>query len=331
MRRGGGWDCLDLCCEAPKTCDRVCPRRRSEFPWDMMDVRGFSPSNVGALTTDSQPSLPRYIPVLQGKTRRTRPLSTPWAALPLNLVCTQTRRRRQYRCKFTSKGDLLGHFSLGLNTRVLLLCIGKDRHLERYWKEKSAGRIPRQLASAGIDAAISPNFSFFLDEPLTQHIYNRKRSWLCAAEFAEQNIPPIVYLHALSGGDWKLLGDFLRERSDVQLVCKEFQTGGVRADHRKKIRYVAELEQYLGRSLHLVAVGGARFVPELEKRLTSWTVVDSTPYMRTIKGRRRARPGTKRLNWTPDPDTPIDDLIAHNIGEYRRWIQRLRSRATKVA
>ena len=329
MRNGGGWSCLDLCCNSPQDCDRVCPNRKADFAFDHAEVGGFGTSDIGPLTTEASLDLPNYIPCLQGATGRRAPLTAPWVALPLSLVCTR-KDRGAYRFRYDSRAQMLGHLRLGLTTRVLLLCIGKDRHLERYWKERLVAEVPAQLAQVGVDAAIAPNFSFFLDEPLTQHLHNRKRSLICASEFATAGVPPVIYLHALSLGDWKLLGDILQDRPDVRLVCKEFQTGGVQADHSGKIRRVAELEQRLGRSLHLVAVGGARFVPQLQKYLSSWTVIDSTPYMRTVK-RRRASAGVRRLRWTSAKGASLDALLSHNIGQYEGWISRLRRSATQVA
>jgi hypothetical protein len=331
MRNGGGWNCLDVCCGKPSTCDVVCPRRPDEFTLDVLEVRGFTLDNVGALSS-STVDLPRYVPVIHDGTGRSEPLVTPWAALPLQRVCSR-RDRPQYGVRFDSKADTLGQFQLGVGSKLLLLCIGKDRHLELYWSEKNNGT-HAELALAGFDAAVAPNFSWFLDDVRFQHMYNRKRSLICASEFAVAGIQPIIYLHALSVGDWRILADFLRSRPDVTMVAKEFQTGGVQADHRGKIQHVADLEQRIGRQLHFVAVGGARFVPELQRYLSAWTVVDSIPYMRTLKGRKRAfaHPSrVKRLRWESDHETPLNELLAHNIGEYKLWIDRFSEAQARVA
>jgi len=325
MRQGGGWDCFDLCCGDPTACDRVCPRRIEEFPFDLAEVRGFALSNVGSLATAWRPDFPRYIPVIHGGSKRDAPLMTTWAALPIDRVCTHKIRRR-YKTRFDTKAEYLKSFRLGPTTRLLFLGIGKDRHLERYWRYKDDVDVPFTLARAGFDAAVAPNFSFFLDEPRTQHMHARKRSLLCATEFARVGIAPVVYMHALSRGDWQICEDFLRERHDVQIVCKEFQTGGASAElGRAKIRNVSELQQRIGRQLHLIAVGAARFVPVLDRYLSAWTVLDSVPYMRSMKRRRFWLDGG-RPRWRPAHGTPIDELLMTNVAQYQLWIQRLQER-----
>jgi hypothetical protein len=331
MRQGGGWDCFDkLCCKKPETCDRVCPMRGDEFAIDLAEIGGFGLPNVGPLSTTSRPNLPRYIPAIHTGSKRETPLITPWAALPLNRVFTHKRRPR-YKIRFQSRTEFLTSFRLGLATRFLLLGIGKDRHLERYWAHKNGLEMSSQLAEAGFDAAIAPNFSFFLDEPRTQHMHARKRSFLCASDFARAGVAPIVYLPAISDGDWQILGNVLRERKDVEFVCKEFQTGGASPElGAAKIRHVADLEQHIGRRLHFVAVGGARFVPELERYLSAWTVVDSMPYMRAIK-RRRLIITRRGLRSEAALGAPLDELLLANIAQYQLWILRLQTLARRVA
>jgi hypothetical protein len=331
MRQGGGWDCFDkFCCENPATCDLVCPKRGDDFALDLAEIGGFGLDNVGPLGSASRPVLPRYIPVIHTASKRQRPLETPWAALPLNRVCTH-RNRRRYKVRFDSRAGVLEGFQLGEGTRPLLLAIGKDRHLERYWVYRNDGDIPQRLAAVGFEAAVAPNFSLFLKEPRTQHMHARKRSLLCASEFAQAGIAPILYLQAISDGDWRILGDFLQERKDVDLVCKEFQTGGASPEHaRAKIRHVADLEQRLGRQLHLVAVGGARFVPELHRYLSGWTVVDSTPYMRAMK-RRRLVVTQGRLRSHPALGAPVEELLAANIAQYQLWILRRQTLRVRAA
>lgn len=331
-RQGGGWDCLDLCmCTDKSKCDKVCPRRTEEFPLDMAEVRGFSMDNVGNLASRvPRPALPAYIPVIHSGSKRSAPLITPWAALPLQNVCASVGKE-PYATRLGSKDDYLGAFKLGSQTRLLLLAVGKDRHLERYWEFKGDGTLAKLIAKAGFDAAVPPNFSFFLDEPRTQHMHARKRSLICASEFAQEDITPIVYLHALSAGDWKLWENFLRNRPEVTLVCKEFQTGGASPAHsRAKIRYVADLEQRLGRQLHLVAVGGGRYIRDLQRHLTAWTLVDSMPYMRTVK-RQQAFFYGGRLRWRSAHGLPLDDLLKSNLREYERWVSKFNRSFSKAA
>jgi hypothetical protein len=112
---------------------------------------------------------------------------------------------------------------------------------------------------------------------------------------------------------------------------QEFQTGGASPElGLAKIRHVADLEQRVGRRLHFVAVGGARFVPQLERYLSAWTVIDSMPYMLAMK-RRRFVIMRGSLRSEAALGMPLDELLATNVAQYQVWILRLQALARKVA
>lgn len=63
---------------------------------------------------------------------------------------------------------------------------------------------------------------------------------------------------------------FLQAHAEITVVAKEFQTGLANQERGEAaILKLAELQTTLGRSLHVVAIGGARYRPQLRAAFDS--------------------------------------------------------------
>jgi len=318
-RPGGAWSCMDNCARCDPGCDRVCLHRPRAFVEALHEIDTFGTRRLGPITGPAAPvGLPRYVPVLQHPKSHTEPLSLAWAAIPLHALL---RGRKSARLRYSTGADLRDAWRLLPDTRVIIVGTGRDPHIERYWRWRRLNDLPTQLASLDVSAIVAPNYSVFWEDPRPQHLFNRKRSLLCAAEFAGAGLPTVPFLTGITRGDWLFWARFLSERPHLVAVAKEFQTGRAHpARGQNALERLRRLEVGLGRNLHLVAIGATRFRHELARNFRSWTLLDSTPFMKAIKRQQALGFTPRRVHWQPAHGAPVSALLQQNIDIYTRWL-----------
>lgn len=259
--------------------------------------------------------LPAHIPHLHNGSGRTKPLTARWVALTtFDLISPGSKR------VFSDPYDLRRHFQVCTDAQVLLLSIGKDNCLEQYWRWSAVRDFARYLAALGVAHITAPNFSYPLDVPRTEHLVNRVRSLKCAEQFSAAGLSVVPHLNAFNQRDWDCWQEFMRDHTDISLVAQEFQTGLATPKRASwHIRQLRNMEQSLGRGLHLVAVGGRRHLPLLVG-LSRLTVIDSVPFIRACMRRLLNHDSGKWvISLTPAGD-PIDDLLEANVRAYHAAI-----------
>jgi hypothetical protein len=126
----------------------------------------------------------------------------------------------------------------------------------------------------------------------------------------------IPHLNATHENDWAYWADFLRERPDIYWVSKEFQTGlKAKTISRWHIEQLKRLQDRIGRSIGLIAVGGRGALEQLAGMEVS--VIDSAPF---IKAANRQIFTGKRPPWQLEAlpkGMPIDQHLRTNIKLYR--------------
>ncbi|MEO5927657.1 MAG: DUF4417 domain-containing protein [Patescibacteria group bacterium] len=280
-------------------------------------MSGFGARNLGPLKGNAKAAPPpRYIPVIQAPFRRI--VAADWAAIPLKSL--MRGGGAEYRPRAATKDDLRLTYGLPRTSKIVLLGVGKDAPLETYWRWRRKYESSRLLASLAFEFGVPPNYSFYLEDPRPEHLFNRKRSLICASEWSAAGITSAVYLHAIAARDWEFWTELLHDHSEVTIVAKEFQTGlGNRDRGIKAIDAVARLQDRCGRDLHFLAVGGASYRDELRSHFSGWSIIDSVPYMKAVK-RRSALYFRGRLRWTRQPDADVADLFEHNLASYEKWL-----------
>ncbi|MCC7536892.1 MAG: DUF4417 domain-containing protein [Deltaproteobacteria bacterium] len=316
-RQGGAWSCMDQCATCDKTtCDLVC-LKKPDFARALLEVGGFGHRGIPHLLQPEGP-IPRYVPALQHGIGDDVPLD--WAAIPLSSL--MRFRRGTYRPTATSALELRAAFGLPSHARLILLGTGKDRGIEQYWRWHRMHGTPAALAMLGFTCGVVPNYSLFLEDPRPQHLFNRKRSLLCAAAWSKSGMPAIPYLQAVAPFDWRFWESFLHEHDEIVSVAKEFQTGlALQERGQLAIDNLARLQDQLGRRLHLFAIGGAQYRSDIARRFDAWTVIDSTPFMKAVKRRVATRP-TRRITWLPAVGENVVELLLTNVGQYTEWLSR---------
>jgi hypothetical protein len=317
-RVGGGWSCESRCASCDRTtCDLVCFGKPRVFARALREVRSsFDWKDIGLIRSPESP-LPSYIPTIHHASRRRLPLRSPWVALPLDRVLS---RRKRSAPVVSSPAELRRRFGLAPDTKLLLLGTGEDHPIEQYWKWHTKFALAEALGRLGWDAAVVPNYSFFVDDPRIQHLHNRKRSLICGEEWSRNGIPTIPYLLALTPGDYTYWHGFLEAHPEVTMLAKEFQTGlGNWARGTLALDAIARLQDNLKRPFHFVAVGGAQYREKFRNLFDSSTLVDSVPFMKTVRRQRPVR-GDGRLHWKSAGDRGLDGLLRHNLNRYRPWL-----------
>lgn len=260
--------------------------------------------------------LPRYVPNLQHRYGWSGRLPSEVVAIPTHEVVGG--RGRRFGPLFASAKELRRKFHLAPDTQVLLVSVSEDPFLERYWRWAKESRTAGRLAALGIAGITIPNFSFFSDAPRFHHLYNRGRLEACLNELAEAEVSVVPHIHALTLGDVAYWRAWLRDHAEIRHVCREFQTGNDEA----AIDELALLQDQLNRDLHPIIVGGARFAERLRSHFRHYTLVDSTPFMKAVKGRVRIVERSGELRTEPYRTRSAHELgwlIRENVATYTRW------------
>lgn len=311
-RSSDTWDCRDHCADCdPLTCTKVCLTKEREFALDYAEVGGFGLDDVGPL---AQPDLelPTYIPLVQHGYSG-GPVDLPWAAVSLHDIASALHLGRPGPGATLDPAALRARFGLGSATRVVVVGIGKDADIERFWAVHRRREAATLLAQLGVTCVIPPNFSLALDEPRPTHLHSKRRSLLCASAFAAAGLTAVPVVQTLTPHDWRIFEAFLRERPDVRYVAAEFQTGLVAKDRaRAMLKAFGVLQANLGRRLHMIAIGGGHHRELLREHVGAVTVIDSTPWFKSMM-RRRFTPGRATGRWERVPDAKPADLLPINV------------------
>lgn len=327
-RKGGGWSCMDRCSQCNKaTCDVVCLKKPRDFARSLLEVGGFGFRNNAPLLSPLA-RLPRYVPVMQHACGRASEISPEWVAVPFTALMRS--RGTEYGPRGDTPEALRNALGLAKSTRIIVLGTGKDAPIEKYWRFRSKNGVPEKLAKLGIDCAVSPNFSFFLEDPRPHHLFNRKRSIVCAEEWSAAGIATVQFMQAVTSADWIFWRRFLEAHPEVNVIGEEFQTGFANpARGRWAIDELTKLQDTLRRPLHIVAVAGARYAELLRERFgNNWTVLDSVPFMRAIK-RRGAADFDRRITWERSVGENPADLFLRNSRVYSQWLGESSARKLK--
>ena len=290
--------------------------------WD--DVAGLVDYTVGPLRSMNAGALPRYVPQLQGRhLRPSRPLDAKVVALHLfQVVCR--RPGGAYAVKYETADQLRAAYGLGPKTRVILVGVDNDAPLEWFWRKHRSHEIGSALARLAFEVTI-PNYSFFTCVPRFQILRNRKRILLVAERLSQAGVRVAIHLSALTPADWAFWLAFLREHTEVSTITLEFQTGPLadQALGQQVFDALDDLIDRVGRPIHIIMVGAARFYAQARQRRWNFTVIDSVPFMYT-KSRKllqRDAGGTFSLTHYPTrPDAPLHQLFEANVQAYEKWL-----------
>lgn len=318
----GLFNCFELCRDNCGTCDNVCPRK-PDFFHRMCEI-GSLHYHRSIPITQSEVDLPTYIPMIHHGSRRIKSLNIHFAAISTYQLFHSVAGA--YRCIVDTPTALRAKYKLNKNTNIILRGTSVDADLEKYWSYRRRDRAAAQLALLGISGAIGPNFSHFLDVPRTDNLYNRKRQLICLEEFQQAGISPVPHLNTVTFADWEFWRDYLNQNEGILYVSVEFQTGNKnRTQGRIVIDRLACLQDQLGRPLHPIVIGAARFTELLVEKFARFSLIDSRPFMTAVNRKMIVvDPDNCRevqfLTHHTRPAEAISRILLHNIEQYSSWI-----------
>jgi len=263
---------------------------------------------------------PSYLPMIRPGIRRTKPLNSTFVALSLHEVlrCLKTKKGG-----FESPGRSLFRRKLCLreDCKVALIGVGPDHLVESFYAHYREYHYAEIFADLDIIAVTPPNFSFFLDVPRTQSLYNRKRMLRVADEFLDHGVPVAPHFNASNKADWEFWIDLLQGSPDLSMFCKEFQTGNkLKLNYDETVNYMVRMQHRVGRSLHPLLVAGKKPLRGLKPHFKTFTVIDSEPSMRT--NHRQILSNGKWQTIHSSPKACLSKLLDHNIAAYARILER---------
>ncbi|MEY2395086.1 MAG: hypothetical protein QOF94_1431 [Acidobacteriaceae bacterium] len=313
--------CLDLCCGIPHRCDKPC-RNNPDFPLRVREIGGFSLDNVPRASVLTPPRLPLVIPMLFHGDSREGLLPSDIVALPLYKLF----HRPTGLLRFESYQALCTAFRLAPGTRVVLTGTDQDPPLERWWGYEGRRReIIRGLRALGIAFATTPNFSLFVDVPRHVDLHAMKRIGLVHAEFLKEGMPTALHVNGRTETDFRRWAAYVRARPEITDIAYEFTTGTSRAARRDfHVDWLTRIAKEAGRPVGLIVRGGIDVLPKLVAIFNRVSVLETQSFMKTMKRQRAVIHSNGDLRWnsapTP-PGAPLDELLAFNMGEIRRWIE----------
>jgi len=312
LRVAAGFSCMDRCCGGRAGCDVVCPGN-PEFAERVREVAGFDLAGVPRAPTVPLASTPLVVPLLYGGVSRTG-----YGGAAVALPLFRLLRRGEPASRFASLEEVAAEFRFAAGAAVVLSGTANDRPLERWWSLGKPGRrrAARALASLGVHAATSLNFSMFIDRPRHDDLHSAKRIALVWQEMVDEGLPTALHVNARTDEDWRRWSAFVAVRPEVDAISYEFGTGAGATDRMGwHVAGLVQLAEAAGRPLRLLVRGGQAALPILIRSFDSVSFIDTTAYMKTMKRHLAQAQPDGSLGWmaTPtDPGQPLDHIFEHN-------------------
>ncbi len=310
--RSAAFDCLAYCCKKPLECDNVCVRNPSAFVERVHEIEGFSLDNIPRVAVQSQPALPRTVPLLYHGSSRSERFASPVVALPLFALIN----RSQGTVKFPSRSELLDTFRISDSSRIVLSGTDTDAPLERWWGYGSKRIIALEhLMHLGVEVITSPNYSLFSDAPRWTDMHSMKRIAMTWQEIASVGIRSALHVNARTMRDWRRWRDFIGEREEINCLAFEFATGA--ADPKRMIWHtdqLCRLAAEVQRPITLFVRGGTAVLSQLEGFFDGVCLIDPRPFMKAIHRQRAVRRSDGSIAWRSAAGTnwAVEGLLEHN-------------------
>ena len=321
-------DCFGLyCCKQPVGCDDVCPYN-SDFQKRMEEIRGLRFDEVASLN-QWHADLPRYVPLIHHGYSHRKVLDLPVVALETYQVFRL--RDGKYRTLAADGAQLRKEFGLSSTTKIILRGTARDRPLESYWSYRRRDEVAEQIKSLGVLMAIAPNFSHFLDVVRLDNLFNRKRQLICVTELEKAGVLVVPHLSATTCNDWRFWQSYVRRNKTVEFVAVEFQTGNKNfAQGCAVIEKIAAIQNAVNRRLHPVVIGGTQFVKELVGRFDTFTLIDSSPFIKAVKRQKfeKAKKGSPWSDTYTLEGQGVEEVILRNVRGHAAWIDEQCSHGT---
>lgn len=318
-------DCDSFCectAEDRATCQYVCRNKPDEYARREREVNTFDLHTVPHTTAVPTPTLPRFVPLVFGRSGLNRPVPADTVAVPLDrLFALKTGK-----AKFEDGTDLRQRFGVGGGAKLVVSGVNRDRRIERYWDKARRTDFRQCLKAMAPDLVTVPNFSLFNNVPREDNLHAMKRIAICWQELAAEGFSTALHLNGRTHRDWERWLAFLRAYPEVNAVAFEFATGPTfRGRGRWHANHLVRIARAIDRPLTLVVRGGYTRLRELAAVFDRVVFLSATPYLKTMKRQRLvARPGPRKPRWRPSPTPPggfLDPLLRANVQAFARLVE----------
>lgn len=320
--------CFDRCTTwcAQHGCDMACPTNAMAFADKVSEVEGLDTLPRGRVLPPKFFPLPIFAPQIYHGGRRTTRLVEKVVCIPLHSIIAEDRLKKAHML-FDTADEVRRSFQLSQETQFIITSVCPDHWIESFWEVHRSRHLLEAVSALQPLAMTVPNFSFMLDVPRTNNLYNFGRMFRLSERMAAAGIPTIFHLNALTQFDWNRWREVLKDQPGSKLVALEFQTG---AEHKnfgdEYFANLVSLQDALGRALHPLMLAGAGRLRQLSSSFDSFTVIDANPFIKTMKRQVLRKMGGK-WKWRPEP-TPegasLSTRLEQNIAKQReRFHERL--------
>jgi hypothetical protein len=263
--------------------------------------------------------LPHYVPALYHGFDRARPLDVEWAAVPLH-VLFRSRANGSLVSAVKSPRQLRELLGIRLNAKIIVTGAGPDQGIEDFWGVHQSDNLLRLLRKLDIQLFTAPNYSFFKNAPPPHNRYNRSRTLRVTERAADAGIVSVLHLNAIFEPEWRDWEMLLRRHPEISVVCLEFQTGYARRSvGDRAFNRLVKLQDAVGRPIHPILIGGARYAEKLGRNFPSSTIIDSEPFMKTFYRRNCIIREDGSIEWKFKRSKVDESLMARfveNLSEY---------------
>lgn len=184
-----------------------------EFGQWLADIRhvGF---DVVAKPIPEQ-NLPLYIPVVRsGSQKLMDGVSYPVVAITLGDLF---KGKELY-----SIGDIRSRFGISRNSKIILLCYGRDRFIEQIWAKRT--ETFSKIASLGFDLVTAVNYSVWFNQPHAERLINLKRSLLTFEDLQKLGVPAIPHVYWSGRKDLERWRDWISLNPNTTYLAINLQT-----------------------------------------------------------------------------------------------------------
>lgn len=306
-------------------CDCVCPGAPVQFDEAWLEVEGICKPPISCSQQHSTTLPPFYVPQIIHGSNRLKAFDARWVSIPLLSILSFGRRGCDIR--FDTRESLCAALKISINSHIILSSVSHDWVIEKFWADHRYRNLLPRIAALNFEAMTVPNFSFMLDVPRTNALYNLSRIFRLIERMSDNGITTVPHINASTGGDWEKWERIVASIPNIKMVGVEFQTG--LSDQARGIKFLQRLDRLqeaTGRRLHPIAAGGAGWMKELSSITDSFTAVDSTPFMKTVKRQAaisfaiggRPRWHTRRTY----EGEALDELLVENVEAHRNFVLR---------
>jgi hypothetical protein len=321
----GLFDCLDLCCNNPDECTRVCRKAPSaRFADQVKEINGFELVNVPRSPLVKHQIRDDIVPLVYHGSGRVNQLGGSAFALRLPDIVNF----REKALKFSDRAALCAAYRIPEDAQLILSGVNQDHRIEPWWT-LGAARIDiiDQMHGIGIDMVTTPNFSLILDQPRTDDMHAMKRILIVFAEFAKGGIPCALHAHGRTERDFERWAAEIALRTEIETLSYEFTTGpGRRARRSWHLDQLAGLAAAAGRDLDIVVRGDPQVVEFLRRHYRKVIYLETSAFMKTLKRQRAERDGNDALRWLLSPTErgeALDGLFTYNLRERMALLRSL--------